>query len=348
VARASLPVAAILALLLAAPAARAESLLDRAAPEPAVRAWAVGEPPPSLKALKGRCALVEILDPDDLVSQGLVSRTVEIAAKAEERRLVVFSIATGAGADDEKVREFAKSAKVRWPVGVDRSSETFLAYGMPSLPRYFLIAPDGRVAWEGSPGSLDDRTLGGFIERARLWRPEEVAKAARPAAEAFVKGKPASAVKKANEILEDGKAKRAKGQPADEAAEKDARLVLDAVKDVAEARFVVADRLAKDRWSIDALEMLEGVVAGFAGTEHEAKAKERLAAIAADDRAQYEITAMKRLREILGKMRPVNRHNVQKAVDAIDDFLVPYGGTVSGDRARAEQTRLKRLLESQK
>ncbi len=341
-----LPALPALAALLLLPArAAADTLLDRQAPEPAVSKWVGGEPPPPLKALKGRCALVELLDPDDLVCQGLVSRTVEIAARAAERDLVVLSVAVGAGADEATSRAFAKEFRVAWPLGVDRGAETFLAYGMPSLPRYFLVSPDGRVAWEGSPGSLDDRSLAAFLERSRLWRTEEVAKGARPAAESFVKGKYGSAARKASELLEEVKGKRAKGLPADEAGEKDAKVVLDAVADVAAARFANADRLAKERWSLDAREILEGVAAAFAGTEHEAKAKERLAAIAGDSRAQYEITAMTRLREILSKMRPVTRHTVGKAVEAIDVFLVTYAGAVSGERGKAEKARLQKLLE---
>ena len=344
-AAATLPAALAAALLLLASPARADSLLDRPAPEPVVSKWAAGEAPPSLKALKGRCALVEILDPDDIVSQGLVSRTVEIALRAAERKLVILSVATGAGADEEKAREFAKASKVTWPLGVDRNSETFLAYGMPSLPRYFLVSPDGRVAWEGSPGTLDDKALGAFLERARLWRPEEVAKGARPAAESFVKGKYAAAVKKATELIEEGRAKRVKGLPSDEAGEKDALVVLDAVRDIAAARFAIADRFAKDRWSLDARDMLEGVASAFAGTEHEAKARERLAAIAADARAQYEITAMTRLREILARVRPVTKRTIEKAIGEIDDLLIPYAGSQSGERAKAEKARLQKLLQ---
>jgi hypothetical protein len=334
------------AVLLLAAAARADSLLDRPAPEPVVASWTTAEPPPSLKALKGRCALVEVLDPDELVSQGLVSRTVESAARAAERKLVVLSIAVGTGADPEKAKEFAKASKITWPLGVDRKGESFFAYGMPQLPRYFLVAPDGRVAWEGSPGALDDRTLGAFLERARLWRTEEVSKGARPAAEAFVKGKYSAASRKAAEIVEDGKARKAKGHPVDEAEGKDALLVLDAVKDLATVRLAIAAGLAKERWSLDAREMLEGVAAGFAGTEHETKAREQLALIAGDPRAQYEITAMTRLREILSKVRPVTRHTVGKAIEAIDTFLIPYSGTQSGERARQEKGRLERLLST--
>jgi redoxin len=340
--RAAVPVAAV---LLAAASARAGSPLDRPAPDPVAAKWIVGEPPPAWKALKGRCALLEILDPDDLVCQGLVSRTGEIAPRAAERKLVVLSVAVGTGATEEKAREFAKSFKVTWPFALDRSGETFVAFGMPSLPRYFLIAPDGRVAWEGNPGTLDDRTLAGFLDRARLWRPEEVAKLLRPAAEAFVRGKYALAVKRVEEVLPEVKHRQEMKQPLDGTEEKDAAVITGAVKDIATIRLAAADRLAKDRWSLDALEILEDLARDFAGTEHEGKARERLKAIADDPRAQYEILATRRLREILGKLRPLNRRNAERAVEALAEFVKEFDNLQAAERAKIEKRRLEKLLE---
>jgi hypothetical protein len=333
------------ALLLAAATARADSLLDKQAPEPVASKWVVGEAPPSFKALKGSCALLELLDPDDLVSQGLVSRTVEIAARAAERRLVMVSIACGAGADEGTAKAFASSSKVTWSFGIDKAGETLLSLGMPTLPRYLLVAPDGRVVWEGSPAGLDDRTLDGFLARARLWRPEEIAKTIRPAADAFAKGKHGLAAKKVAEALEECRKRKGAGLPVDGDPEKDGALVLDASKNLAEIRIALAAKLADQRWSLDAREMLEGIVATFVGTEWEAKAKAELAKIAADDRAQYEIGGMIRLREILSKLRPLTPKTVRGAIENIDGFLLTYENTQAGARARAEKARLEKMLK---
>ena len=164
--RSAIPAAA--ALLLLAAAARADSFLDRPAPEPAVTKWVAGDAPPAWKTLEGRCALLELFDPDDIVCQGLVSHTVEIAEHAAGKKLVILSVAVGSGAEEGKALDFAKHFKMTWPVGADRKGETFLAAGSPTLPRYLLVAPDWKVVWEGSPGALDAATLDGFLERARL------------------------------------------------------------------------------------------------------------------------------------------------------------------------------------
>ena len=164
-------------------------------------------------------------------------------------------------------------------------------------------------------------------------------------AEAFVKGKYALAARKADEAVAATRKRQAAGLPVEGTEEKDAALVLDAVKVLAEIRILLADRLAKDRWSLDAREILEGVATGFAGTPSEAKAKERLAAIEADPRAQAEITATLRLREILAVLRPLTRKKVEKAIAGIDDLLALYATLQAGERARAEKAKLEKLLE---
>lgn len=339
--------AALVALLLLASAARADSLLDKPAPDPVAASWVGGTAPPAWKALEGRCALLELLDPDDIVSQGLVSRTVEIAARAVERKIVLVSVAVGTGADEAKAAKFAKEFKVTWPLAVDRKGETFFAAGNPTLPHYLLIAPDGRVMWEGSPGALDEKTLDGFIERARLWRPADVAKTQRPAAEAFTRGKYGPAEKKAAEaVVEFDKRTRA-GLPVDGNEAKDAALIRDAVRDLATIRLAIADRLAKARLSLDAQEILEAMVVSFQGTEWEGKAKAALAALAADERAQAEITALRRVREIVAATHPLTRKSVQKAVEALDAWIALNEKYMfqATDRARAERARLAKMLE---
>ncbi len=332
-----------LVLLLAAPAL-ADSILDREAPVPATSMWVVGEPPPAWSALKGECVLLELTDPDELVCQGLASRTVEVVRRTRDRHLLPVSVAVGGGADDEKAREFAKRFGVTWSLGVDRKGETFFAFGAPSLPRWYLVAPDGRVMWEGSPGALDDATLSGFLDRARLWRPAEIAKTVRPAADLFVKGKFAAAAKKASEAVAEAAKRRKAGLPVEGEVEKDAALLSDGLASVARIRLAIADRLAKDRWSLEAKDMLEGIAAGFAGTEWEGKAKAALEALAADERAVWEILAATRLREILASVKPASRRTVEKAVDDLGTFLSQFENSRVEERARAALERLRALL----
>ena len=333
-------------LLLLAGGARADSFLDREAPVPAVTQWVTGEPPPAWKELKGSCALLELLDPDELVCQGLVSLTVKVVGATKERKLLVFSVAVGTGADDEKARTFAKRFNVTWPLGVDRKGETYFGCGAPTLPRWYLVAPDGKVMWEGSPGALSAETLGGFLDRARLWRPAEIAKTVRPAADAYVKGMFSAAAKKAAAALAAARKRAKAGLRVEGDVEKDATLVADGLKAVATLRLSIADGMAKERLSLDAEDLLQSVATGFAGTEWEGKAKEALAVMAADARAQAEILAGKKLREILASVKPNVRRTVEKAIAELDVLLATYGNLRSGERAQAAKAKLEALLSA--
>jgi hypothetical protein len=337
--------AALATLLLAAAAASAGSLLDAPPPEPAVARWVVADAPPPLKGLRGRCVLLEITDPGDLVCQGLASRTRELARRGAGRDLAVITVATGRGGDEELAKDFAKRAQYDWPVGVDRKGETWLAWGAPNLPWCLLVAPDGRVLWEGNPGALENAVLDAFLDRARLWRPDEIAKPVRPAAEAFSKGRFGSAWKKAEEASAAAKKRLASGDASAGAEEKDAALVRDGVDFIAGIRLGIAARLAKDRHCLRAREMFEGIATSCAGTPWEAKAKEELAKLAADKRAQAEIDSTLRLEEILAKVRPPSRVKVKQAIEAVDAFIALYDGFVSAERAREERKKLETLLE---
>jgi hypothetical protein len=207
------------------------------------------------------------------------------------------------------------------------------------------VAPDGRVLWEGSPGALTDAIVDGFLDRARLWRNDEIAKPVRAAAEAFAKGKYGVAWKKSEEALAAAAKRREKDPAAADEEEKDANLVKKGVEFIANLRLGIAAKLAKERWSIDAKELLEGLAKSCAGCPFEAKANEALEAIADDARAQKEIEAMVRLREILGQVGKPTRLKVKQALTAIEDFMAPYGNLVAGERARAEKARLEKVLE---
>jgi hypothetical protein len=319
---------------------------DRPAPDLAVTQWIAGEAPPSFRALGGRCALLELTDPEDLVCQGLASRTAEAAAAAEARRMVVVTVAVGAGAEEGKAREFARRARVSWPLGLDRRGETWWAAGMPSLPRWILVAPDGRIHREGSPGALDEKDLAAFAERSRLWRPGEVAKALRPAAELFVLGRHGAAGRRAEAALAEVARRRKEGLPVEGTEERDGAVIREAVRACGEERLALAERLEKERWSLEALEIYEGVAAAFGGTETGARARAARERVASDPRANGEMAATRELREAMAGLRPLSRARVERTIRELDRLAVVHGSFRTSERMRAERERLALLLGS--
>jgi hypothetical protein len=344
------PIRAVALALLAAAAApaAAEGLLDRAAPAPAVKAWVVGEAPPAWKSLAGRAALLELLDPDELVSEGLVGRTKEIVARHKGKALVVASVACGTGAHAGTAKAFADRCGVTWPLGVDDGNRTAAAFGWPSYPRYFLVLPDGRVGWEGSPAGLDDATLDAFVARTRLWRPAEIARPVRAAADLFVKGQYGKALALAEKGVADAARRRAAQLPVEGDEEGDAALIRDAVGALARVRLRLAAVLVEERESLAAQEAYLAMEASFAGTEWAPKAKEARDALEAHKRFALEIDASKRLREILAAASPPTRRNLEKTVAELDTFLRLYDGLHCAEKAKAARERFLALLRPEK
>lgn len=343
------PIALVAATLLCAAApARADSFLDSVPPEPTVAKWVAGEPGPSLKALKGRCMLLELLDPDDLVSDGMVSRTAEIAGRADPKELVVVSVAVGTGAHEGTARGFADRRKITWSFGIDREGATLAALGAPAVPCYLLLAPDGRTVWEGSSGDLDDATLATHLTRARLWRPAEVTKVMRPAAAAYAAGRYSEAVKLAKTAMEGVEKRTRNDLPVEGGEEKDLALIEDAVKSTAEARFVLVARLERDRDSLDCLEMLEAIETRFKGTPWEEKAKEQRIELMVSDKHRKEIEQGRRLRDILAKGRPPTRRNLEKVLVDLDRFIEANVNMRVLERAVPERDRIDAILNPKK
>ncbi len=336
----------------AAPApARGASLLDEPAPSLAGVKWLSGGTPPDWKSLKGRPALLELVDPDDIVSQGLISRTVEVVARAGPTRMVAVTVTVGSGSDEGTSRGFADSGKVTWNFGRDPEGRIFAAAGRPDLPRWFLLAPDGRVTWEGSPVALDDAVLDTHLERARLWRPEEVSKPLRPAAALFASGRYGHAVKAAREAMEAVEKRRSNRLEIEEGVDRDFAAISEGVKSMAEIRLTIAARLADLRDSLDALELLEGIERGFDGSEwatKATKATEAKKALFAVKKHELEILQGRRLREILAKATPPTRRNLEKTLELLTDFIGFNVNMRVAERAEVEKKRIEKALDPKK
>jgi thiol-disulfide isomerase/thioredoxin len=64
-----------------------------------------------------------------------------------------------------RLPEFIADKKITYPISV--GNDIGKAYGVTGIPRVFLIDPEGKIAWEGHPGSLDESTVTNLLKRAR-------------------------------------------------------------------------------------------------------------------------------------------------------------------------------------
>jgi thiol-disulfide isomerase/thioredoxin len=61
-------------------------------------------------------------------------------------------------ATDEKVEEFIKESKARFPIGKEKDGSMSKAFAVSGIPAAALVK-DGKVIWRGHPARLDDATL---------------------------------------------------------------------------------------------------------------------------------------------------------------------------------------------
>jgi alkyl hydroperoxide reductase subunit AhpC len=77
--------------------------------------------------------------------------------KAKGVQIVAMTKVTKS-ATDEKVVEFLKENKVKFPVGKEKDGSMSKAYAVSGIPAAALVK-DGKVIWRGHPARLDDATV---------------------------------------------------------------------------------------------------------------------------------------------------------------------------------------------
>ena len=61
--------------------------------------------------------------------------------------------------EEGRVREFLERRPIRGWVGIDCDRSTFAGFGVASIPRAFLVTPDGQIAATTGPDLLDERAI---------------------------------------------------------------------------------------------------------------------------------------------------------------------------------------------
>ncbi|MDP2305750.1 MAG: TlpA disulfide reductase family protein [Pseudomonadota bacterium] len=67
-------------------------------------------------------------------------------------------------ATDEKVEEFIKESKAKFPIGKEKDGNLSKAYSVSGIPAAALLM-NGKVIWRGHPARLDDATLAALLAK---------------------------------------------------------------------------------------------------------------------------------------------------------------------------------------
>jgi len=113
----------------------------------------------NLSDYSGKIVVLEWVNPDcPFVKRHYNLKTMtSLADKNKEKGVVWLGIATGATADADKLKGFASSESVGYPILLDPDGAIGHAYGAKTTPHMFIIDKEGRLVYAGG---IDDQPNG--------------------------------------------------------------------------------------------------------------------------------------------------------------------------------------------
>jgi len=245
----------------------------------------------------------------------------ELRASYEKKGLRIVAISSE---DAGKVGEFVIANNITYPVGIAKNTE---GYGSGGIPHAYLISPDGKVVWEGHPGSLKNEEIEPLLRKTKDFYVRKVVPEVKPAAAAFTKGRLVEARNLANAI----KDKEGVGR----GAVADAEYVLARVEAMRTAWTKKVENGAKAGVYLDVFDALGKIQKHFPGTEEAQTAATKLAELKADPNVKLELKASKSLDKLVQQKTKAGKSG--KKLDSVrkrvESFIKKYEGTKAAERA---------------
>ena len=167
-----LPVAALAMLALAFSVAMAdhhEKDKDKKTTEGGAASAKIGEAAPaftlhditgkshSLADYAGKTVVLEWINPDCPFVQRHYNLDTMTNLASKNKDVVWLAIATGNTADAENLKTFAQKESIGYPILLDADGATGKAYGAKRTPQMYIIAKDGKLAYNGG---IDNQEVG--------------------------------------------------------------------------------------------------------------------------------------------------------------------------------------------
>ena len=80
----------------------------------------------------------------------------EFNKKFKDKGLVVIGITDE---DKRDVVKFRKTVPMEYNVAIDKGGKLSAQFGISGIPQAFIVGKDGKIVWEGHPGSLTDAEI---------------------------------------------------------------------------------------------------------------------------------------------------------------------------------------------
>jgi len=186
------------ALFVAASSAQAEwaALVGKEPPAISVDAWLRAPEGETLADLRGRIILLQFWSPKEAAASEHLN---ELAASYSRRGLRILALT------EADALAGLEAGGLLFHVG--RSGTAAAAFGGGKLPYAYLVAPDGKVAWQGEATALKRDAIETLLRKVKAFPVRKVVEAVRPAAKAYAKGRLAEAETLARQAPESDDAK---------------------------------------------------------------------------------------------------------------------------------------------
>jgi hypothetical protein len=213
---------------------------------------------------------------------------------------------------------------ITYPVGIAKKTD---GYGSGGIPHAYLIAPDGKVVWDGHPASLSNGQIEKLLRKAKDFYVRKVVREVKPAAAAFSKGKLVEAEELANAIKE----KEGAGRE----SVVDAEYVLGRVAAMRVAWNHKVESGTKAGLYLDVFEALGRIQKHFAGTEEARAAGTKLAELKANRDVKVELKASKALEKLAEQKTKAGTSDrkLDTVRKKVERFIRKYERTKAAERA---------------
>ena len=315
-----------LVLALAPASARADIVdrLDQAAPEIAATTWWNGTAP-KMESLRGKVVILHVTDPARATSKAFLPNLVKLAAawKAQPVVIVEMVLCDDAAGAASYVAENA--ADVKWLVGFDASGAFQRGYPGTSVPRTYLIGPDGKVAWHAHIAALTKEIVDAQVTRCTFADVKSVPDRARPAAKAMLEMRFGDAIAAADKVFTDA------------TAPGDAKAYCAKVKKEVGRYYAfqksLVDALVKDLdWAV-AYRRMEKMLIFYKDTEHEPEVQKKKDELDANPRVKFIIEAQNHLDDMVKDIGHMGPRDLEKLIDKLKAFIERYPESAPAKKA---------------
>jgi hypothetical protein len=154
---------------------------------------------PKLSKWAGDVVLLHFSEPSKLTSKAFTPTVRKLHETYGEKGLHVVEILMVFG--EEEADAYVKSEAAGWLVGLDANEDARGTYLGSSVPRSYLIGPDGKVAWHAHVGALNDAAVRAQLDRRPFFDTKTLPQKARAMAKAAGEQRYGSALAAAEKLL---------------------------------------------------------------------------------------------------------------------------------------------------